>query len=321
LNVSIGTFQGSILGPLLFNIYINNIFKLPLKGRLQAYADDLALVYSESSLDQIRTSIIVDLETIDDFLRSHKLSINLSKTKYILFHGSTSLEYFTQHGLSIVFQNNTIERVSTFLFLGQIIDEKLNFKPHIEYISSKITPMIYAIKRIRHFVDKKILYSLYYSYIHCHLLYMNPLWSNTSKEYLNRLFILQKKILKIIENKPHLTPSYTLFSENMLPLPVLMDFNLLILAFKIKYGLVKNNVAVHYVRDIHRYDTRQRGDFYVYSVETKYGHADFYRRGLIKFNELPSSIKSFRSLSVFKNRLKEHLFSYYRVEASMGRSG
>jgi dimeric dUTPase (all-alpha-NTP-PPase superfamily) len=218
------------------------------------------------------------------------------------------LEYFTQRSLSLTFRGNTVERVNTFRFLGQVIDEELKFKQHIEHVRNKITPMIYAIKRIRGQVSKSILYTLYYAYIYCHLIFMSPLWGNADTDSINRLFVLQKKAIKIIENRHRLAPSNTLFSEELLPLPVLIDYNLLILAFKIKNNLIKNNVVIQYVEDIHRYNTRQRGDFYVYSYQTRYGYADFYKRGLIKYNELPSSIKCFHSLSLFKRRLREHLF-------------
>jgi hypothetical protein len=238
--------------------------------------------------------------------------MNIQKTRYILFYGRANLEFFSQPSLSIKIQNETIDRVGSFQYLGQIIDEQLSFKPHIEHISKKITPMIYAIKRIRKFVKRKVLLSLYFAYVNSHLIFMSPLWGNANSDTLNRLFILQKKCLKIIYNKHHLTPSQSLFSESILPLPVLIDLNLLTLAFKIKNGLIKNNVVIQYVGDIHTHDTRQRGDFYVYTHETRYGFADFYKRGLIKFNELPSTVKLFRSLSIFKTRLREYLYSNYQ---------
>jgi hypothetical protein len=307
-NVSIGTPQGSVLGPLTFILYINGIFKLQLNGKIQAYADDLAIVYGENNPESLKAAITDDLNLISDYLTAHHLSLNPVKTKYILFRGRTFMEYFTDRGLSIRFNNELIERVDKFKYLGFIIDECLNSQAHIEHIISKITPMIYAIRRIRHFVNQKTLHSLYFAHIYTHLTFMNPIWSIANQEYLNRLFVLQKKCLKFMMNKPTLTPSVSLFSEKILPLPAVSELHLLVTAFKIKNNMIKNNVAITYVSEVHQYDTRRRGDFYVYGYESRYGAADFYRRGLIKFNELPSNFKTVHSLRVFKNRIREKLY-------------
>jgi hypothetical protein len=83
LDVSLGIFQGSILGPLMFILYIDGIFKLNLNGIAQAYADEIAIVYSEESPTVLRSSILSDLEQLYLFLGAHVLALNVSKTKYI----------------------------------------------------------------------------------------------------------------------------------------------------------------------------------------------------------------------------------------------
>ena len=104
--------------------------------------------------------------------------------------------------------------------------------------------MIYALKRIKNLVNQKTLVMLYYAYIHSHLMYMNPLWSTSNKENILRLFVLQKKAIKFIFNRDHYTPSYTLFNSKLLPIPVINDMQLILIAFKIKHNLLKNNVAI-----------------------------------------------------------------------------
>ena len=91
------------------------------------------------------------------------------------------------------------------------------------------------------------------------------------------------------------------------------DFNLLLLAFKVKNNLIKNNVILTYVNEVHQHGTRQSlsGTFYVVTHDTKYGQADFYRRGLIKFNELPDRIKRLRTLPLFKSHVREYLYEQF----------
>jgi hypothetical protein len=316
LNNTIGAFQGSILGPLSFIFYINGIFSIPLKGSIQAYADDIAIVYGLNSQSELKQAIQDDLMTINNFLSSHCLLINPLKTKYLLFHGRASLEYFTERSLQITFNDKIIERVTNFRYLGLIIDERLDFSAHIDYVSDRISPMIYAMKRIRPFVGNDTLLSIYYAHIHSHLIYMNPLWSVSNKDNINRLFVLQKKAIKIIKNVHMLTPSYTLFNERLLPIPLLNELQLVIIAFKIKHNLIKNNVAIKYVNQIHNYNTRRRGDFVIYNHESKFGKADFFRRGLIKFNELPMIFKNIHTLRIFKNRISCYLLDSFVSESA-----
>lgn len=314
-DINYGTFQGSVLGPMTFIFYINNIFNLNLIGSIQLYADDIVLVYGEVSPATLKSAVESDLKIISDFLNSHSLALNPTKSQIILFPGrsgrATPLATKFLENFCIMCNNEEIMRVSSVRYLGLIIDENLDFKEHIKHISKKISSMIFAIRRIRDVINLKVLKQLYFSYVYSHLIFMNPIWSVATQESINRLFALQKKSLRFIYHKDRLSPSIELFSEKILPLPVVNDFHLLILAFKINHGLIKNNVALTYVSDIHNYGTRQRQNFYVYSHESRYGKADFYKRGLIKYNELDGEIKSARSLGTFKERLRAYLFEGY----------
>jgi hypothetical protein len=145
---------------------------------------------------------------------------------------------------------------------------------------------------------------------------MNPLWSATSNFNLDRLFRLQKKCLRFIQRKAYDSASVSLFSERILPLTVVNDYNLLVLAFKLKHNLIKNNIVLRYVNEIHSQSTRYRfgGNFYIIPYQTQYGLADFYRRGLIKFNELDDPVKRISSLALFKDAVRTKLLNNYLAE-------
>jgi hypothetical protein len=310
LKIIYGTFQGSILGPMTFICYVNGIFNLKLHGVIQLYADDIVLVYGEMSPKLLKLAIETDLATIQAFLNAHFLAINATKTKYILFPGRVQKAQL--RNFKIDFQGGEIEQVESMRYLGLVIDKYLKFEDHISFIARKMTSMIYAIKRIRHKVNVQVLYQLYFSHVYSHLIFMNPIWSVAAEGTTNKLFVLQKKALRFIQFKDRLSPSIDLFSQKILPLSLINDFHLLVLAFKIKHNMIKNNVTLQYVRDIHNYGTRQSNNFYVYTHETRYGEADFYKRGLIKFNELRDNLKSIPSLGNFKNEVREYLFREYK---------
>lgn len=302
-----------MFGPKAFIFYINDIFKLKLRGKIQLYADDTTIVYAEPSLSELKIAMESDLITIRDFFHSLLLDLNASKTKYILFYGRKRFESFVDRNLNLKLGNEAVERVESYKCLGLWIDERLNFHDHIDRVYNKCVSFMYALKRVRECLTQKLAYQLYFAHIYSHLIFLNPLWSIASESYMNRLFTLQKKCLKIIQNKDIRASSVSLFSNKILPLPVINDYNLLILAFKIRNNLIKNNVVLRFVNEIHSQGTRSSlgGHFYVVPYETSYGKADFYRRGLIRFNELPSDLKNIRTLPLFKRRIREHLYEDY----------
>lgn len=312
--ITAGVPQGSILGPTCFLLYINSMSKLKLNGKLQLYADDCAIVYGEMTETLLKQKMEIDLSTIQHWMNAHSMSINASKTNYVLFHGRKKMENFTQHALNIKYGSTIIERKEYVKYLGLFIDELLNFKVHLKHVGNKIRPMSFAIRRIRHRISDKMANQLYFGHIYSHLIFLNPLWSAANANDLDELFIIQKKALKAIHKKDLRTPTNELFTEKILPLPVINDYHLLILAFKIKHNLIKNNVQIRYIRDLHTRETRRQNDFYIYPYETKFGYADFYCRGLVKYNELNENLKRIQTISIFKTRLKEYLYSEYATE-------
>ena len=297
MDINAGIFQGSIFGPKAFIFYINGIFKLNLRGKVQLYADDTILAYAENSLADLKLAIEHDLRVIRFFFHSLKLDLNATKMKYIIFNSRKHFENFTDTRLDVLLDGINIERVEFYKCLGLVLDERLNFNKHIDSVYNKCIPMMYAIKRARYYLTEKILYQIYFAHIYSHFIFLNPIWSCTTKHNLDRLFVIQKKCLRFIQNKPPLSDSLTLFSSKIPP-------------------SIKNNIALRYISDIHSHGTRQSlsGNFYVIGFKTKYGDADFYRRGLIRYNELNSDLKSIRTITLFKGRLKQHLYEQYAAE-------
>jgi Reverse transcriptase (RNA-dependent DNA polymerase) len=308
--IKCGVPQGSILGPILFILYINDVFKLGLVGSIQLYADDAKIVYGCLSLNELKSKIEHDLRLIRNFFNSLMLDLNASKTKCLIFQGRHSASAYSNCNIQVIFDSQVVEMVDSYNCLGLWLDAKLSFEKHIMSVYNKNVAMTYAIKRTRPFLSEKLCYQLYYAHIYSQLIYLIPLWSATNDKSFLKLYNLQKRCLRFIQRKDPLSPSKELFSYKVLPLPVISDYNLLILAFKIKNGLIKNNVALNYVRDIHSRGTRHSlsENFYVVTPKSKFGQADFYRRGLIKYNELHDDVKRLHSLSLFKRRVREMLF-------------
>jgi ribonucleases P/MRP protein subunit RPP40 len=137
MRVVSGVPQGSILGPTLFLLYINSMSNLKLNGKIQLYADDCAITYGEMSIEELKKAMENDLLTIQQWLNSHSMAMNVSKTNYLFFHGRKRFESFTNLALNVKLNNQIIERVETATYLGLRIDEQLNFRDHLNHIKKK----------------------------------------------------------------------------------------------------------------------------------------------------------------------------------------
>ena len=234
----------SLLGPILFLLYIND---LPLCTELLAllFADDTTLLASGINLPELIKFVNDELFKIATYFRLNKLALHPQKTQFMLISNSPSainytVELFINHNNSphtsdpnLVYPISRVSSTSTIpavKFLGIFFDTELNFRYHINHICSKISRALFMLRRCKNFLSTKSLKTLYYSLIHCHLIYGIQIWSCSSPSLTNVLFKKQKAAIRIVCQVKHYAHTESLFkSLEILPLPSLIDF------FKIQF--------------------------------------------------------------------------------------
>jgi hypothetical protein len=311
-----GVFQGSKPAACLFILYINDIFSLPLHGTLFLYADDIVIVYGAKDSLVLKQQIENDLILLNCWLENHYLKMNLRKTKYIYFQGRAQFDSFLPDGLNITTNNLNIERVSQYEYLGILIDERLNFEPHILNLKSRITSLSFAFKRIRPYISFNTATQLYFQHVHSLLIYLNSCWNTAACSRLSLLATTQKRILRIIFQKPPLFPSRSLFSAKILPLEYLNEYQNLLLVYKMIKGHFRSNIQVSTRFEVSGIATRQSSLFDIQRKNSAIGKRDFFYIGYEMFNKLPVSVKSSQSVSIFKNNLRENLFNKFQQSAN-----
>ena len=176
--VTCGVPQGSVLGPLLFIIYTNDLPNALRFTRCVLFADDTTIYYSSRNLVHVIQNISVDLKHLTEWFKSNKLSLNISKTNYMLFTKNNK-DY--EQNINLRLSNENITRVNSTKFLGMIIDDKLNWQDHISHTKNKMSSGLYALNKSKHVLGKNHLKTLYHSLIHPYLSYGILLWGSASK--------------------------------------------------------------------------------------------------------------------------------------------
>ena len=308
--ISSGVPQGSILGPLLFLLFINDM-PVDLKHSVvDMYADDTLIYVCDKDVNVIENRLNEDINILCKWLENNLMKANVSKTKFMLL--GTPVKTSQARDISVSMNNSEIEHVSCYNYLGVQINANLKWNEQINSICRKVCKSIAVMRRIKPFVPRNSLITIYNTMILPHIDYAIIVWCNCGDTHLNKLQKLQNMAMRIILNAPFRTHINDMLQTlGFMNVRDRITYSTGCMMYKVHNEMTPSYLYENFklVNEVHNVNTRGsvNGQYYISKCNTNYGQSTFYYKGSVLWNFISKDIRQANSLVQFKLKLKKDL--------------
>lgn len=300
-SISSGVPQGSVLGPVLFLLFINDISYLKISGRITLFADDTSITWSNPNSSSLHSEITNDLGMIKSWSDANLLCFNVEKTVALFYRGNSQ---------QLFLQNDAIKIVDSVKFLGLHIDNNLKFSPHVDVLTKKLSSACFAIKSISKELNSASSRIAYFALFESHLRYGLPFWGSCSQSQLDIILKLQKRAIRYmygLNKRVHCKPYFKKYRILTLPALFLLE----------SVCLIRKYLHAAPSLPQHGYSTR----ISAHHVRLPIPSSELIKKSLIYngkkiYNHLPEGLKTITPLANFRKQTKSYFLDrpYYSIE-------
>ena len=305
LSVNVGVPQGSVLGPLLFLMYVNDIAHVLPDNNLRLFADDTNVFITGNNIESLQLDSINALTKLHKWFSANMLSLNISKTCFTLFS-----KRLNSSNIKISLGDTEVPEVAEAKYLGVFLDKDLSFTKHTSYIKSKLTKLTSVFYYISDFIDESDIRRIYFAYVFPYIKYGVEIYGLSSQTNRRSLQGIQNKLLKILcKSGRYDSPSVLYKQHNILNVVEISIFFILRFVFRQLNGLLPTVFRPYFTSNAETGLRRHRSEnkLHVPYFRLEYGRKSIQCLGARLYNKLPEDITSNTTFGAFKGSLKRAL--------------
>ena len=292
-----GVPQGSILGPLLFNLFINDIFYFINDAKLANYADDTTAYISKKGVFPFLHALKSETEIVLEWFKLNEMKSNSDKCHMIIAENEHRPAYTSNTFIYLEKEKQLLQNEEDVKLLGVWIDDKMTFEKHVRTLLKKANQKLHALMRVAKYISEDKLRTIMKTFIESQFNYCPLVWMFHSRHINTRINKLHERALRVVYKDEKLTFNQLLEKDNSFTIHERNLQKLALLMFK-----VKNELCPKPIQEI--FEKNEKGNWIIPKVRTENNGKETLRyRGPITWNLVPPEIKSIESLELFKDAI------------------
>ena len=312
LPVTMGIPQGSVLGPALFLLFINDLTCAIKHSIIDIYADDTLIYVSDENVDKAAFLLQSDIDHIIDWFEKNKLTISVEKSFVMYVASKQRLGQLTVLP-KFKAKNQFLHLRDGSTYLGMIIDQNLSWEEHISHLCKKLRPKVGMFFRLRHILSPQMLKTVYFTLVQSLIDYGITIWGSANQTNIKSVQRLQSRCARLLTGYfYHDISSLVILSQlGLLNVKQRYSFFICIMVYKSLNDSMPNHICdtLTFLRDCHNHDTRNELLLKIPFSRSSYGKRTFANVGSCLWNNLPNVLKSSHNISTFRKNLHNFLLS------------